>query len=247
MRLSLALGPAALLAALAVLAACFEVQQACAQEPGLVVEIPWSDGERAEYVLLESEGGEECGSGALTVSRRGDQFELSLRFEDDEGNSDESAVLVDAGTLKPASVRRERVIDGETEAIEGAYDAEAEVLTITELSDGDDRTVPLRLEGDYYDNESSLFLWRTIDFADGYEASYRAVIAAQNTQHTVNLFVRGKEQVTVPAGTFECWRLEIEASGRRQTAWFADTPERPLVKYDNSFQVFELTSYEPGG
>jgi hypothetical protein len=58
------------------------------------------------------------------------------------------------------------------------------------------------------------------------------------------LEVRGKETVEVPAGTFEAWRLKISSGDGDQTAWYADTPERPLVRYDNGRQVFELLSLE---
>jgi hypothetical protein len=94
-----------------------------------------------------------------------------------------------------------------------------------------------------YDNDTSLFLWRTLPFADGYEASYVTIITNRRNRQDVVLNVRGKETVTVPAGTFECWRLEISTENARQIAWYADTPSRPLVKYDNDRAViFELTS-----
>ena len=238
------LAPLIFLAMFVLAAACLGERTACAQEEEIVSVIPWSDGERAEYVLLDREDGQECGRGTLSVVGQDGQFALSLSFES-EGNTDEAVVLVDAETLKPVTVRRERFIDGERALIEGEYDAVEEVLTIVEFSEDDEeRIVPLRLEENYFDNESSLFLWRTIPFSEGYHASYRTVLASQNTQHDVNLIVIGIEQVTVPAGTFDAWRVEISAAGRSQIAWFADTPERELVQYDNSFQLFQLIGFE---
>src|SRR3989304_3489135 len=68
----------------------------------------------------------------------------------------------------------ERAGDG----LVGAYDAEEGIVNITEISgDGEEQLVPLRLEEHYYENESSLFLWRTIDFEDGYKASYHSVLS----------------------------------------------------------------------
>jgi hypothetical protein len=54
----------------------------------------------------------------------------------------------------------------------------------------------------------------------------------------VTLTVTGRERVSVPAGSFEAWRLEVRAGGVRQVAWFADTPSRTLLKYDNSRGLF---------
>ena len=216
-----------------------------AQTQDIVSSIPWPDHERAQYVRLDLDGERERGQGVLEVTRRDEQFELSLRFEE-ESNTDESLVTVDAATLKPASVRRE--LRGEDNVtIEAEYDAVEKVITVTETEDGDERTVPRRLDKEhYYDNESSLFLWRTIDFREGYTATYYTVLPNQGgTQHTVSLRVAGKEEVTVPAGTFDAWRVETRSGDLRQIAWYADTPGRPLVQYDNDFNsILRLTSIE---
>ncbi len=224
---------------------------ACAEESvvtqDVVSVIPWPDEERAEYVIVDSDDGQELLRGVLSVAREQDQFELRLRFEETGGGqSDESAVVVDAATLKPITVRREVRAD-EVEIVEGEYDPANGVVEITEIRDeSDERSVPLRLKEHYYDNESSLFLWRTIPFEEGYEASYHAVLASRNSQHVVTVRVAGREEVTVPAGSFETWRVEVRAQGRRQVAWYADTPERALVQYDNSLgQLFQLTAYQP--
>ncbi len=221
---------------------CLERETVTTQD--IVASIPWPDQERAEYVLLDRDG-EERGQGVLSVTRQGDQFELFLGFEGG-GETDESVVLVDAATLKPIFVRRELHGD-ENKAFEAQYDTVEKVVRVVEIEDSDERTVPRRLDKEhYYDNESSLFLWRTIDFQEGYKATYYSVLSNQGgTQHTVSLRVAGKERVAVPAGVFQAWRLEIRFGDRRQVAWYADTPERPLVQYDNDFNsILQLTALE---
>jgi len=94
-----------------------------------------------------------------------------------------------------------------------------------------------------YDNDSSLWLWRTIDFKEDYESAYITLITNRRSRQTVVLAVTGKESVTVPAGTFDAWRLEVRTANARQVAWIADTPRRTLLKYDNDRDlIFELTS-----
>ena len=56
------------------------------------------------------------------------------------------------------------------------------------------------------------------------------------------LEVKGVEHVTVPAGSFEVWHLEVSSDGTDQDAWYSTEDSRVLVKYDNGPQVFELTS-----
>jgi len=247
------------LAVFVVAASCFEARAACAQEDEeLVSGIPWSDDERAEYVLLGRDTQEECGTGTLTVERLGDRYQFTLRFEGlPEGttgaspsailNSDTSTVIVDDESLQPFSIRRERMTDGETEAVEGEYDREEQVIRVVEYTGDDPREVPRRLDEEvYYDNESSLFIWRTIRFEEGYEAKYNTVLVNRGgALREVKLRVIGKDEVTVPAGTFNAWRVDITAGGVDQVAFFADTPERQLLFYDNSVQIFQLTSFEP--
>jgi Protein of unknown function (DUF3108) len=176
-----------------------------------------------------------------TIDEDGANFVLKTRYESDNGNSDTSTVVVDGETLKPISSLREIVNDNpnDEDRIEVEY-TEGDALIVT--GNGDKKT-GLTVKEHAYDNDSSLFLWRTIAFADGYESSYYTVITNRRTQQRVVLRVTGKETVTVPAGQFNAWRLEILTTNARQVAWYADTPERPLVRYDNDRgTTFELTT-----
>jgi hypothetical protein len=60
----------------------------------------------------------------------------------------------------------------------------------------------------------------------------------------VTIRVAEREDITVPAGTFQAWRLEIESSPGDVVAWIADTTERQLLRYENENIDFllELTS-----
>jgi hypothetical protein len=242
MRRALLLAPLLLGALFA--AACVDRSEVETQD--IVTAIPWADGERLEYVLLDRDDLEKrVGTGVLAIERKNSRFELQATFEG-QGVTDESLILVDDETLKPVSVRRERRND-ENVVVQATYDPVEMVIETIITEDGEDpRPIPRRLDEEhYYDNESSVFLWRTIAFAEGYEARYFAVLANQGgTQQLVRLEVKEKEQITVPAGTFDCWRLEMRSSNVRQVAWYADTPQHPLVQYDNSRQVFQLAALE---
>lgn len=255
MRAARALGPAldarrcrAVVALL--LATAMVLGAACGEEVAtqdIVSTIPWADRETARYVLREREGdGVELGRAELSAQREGDRYRLGLRFEDAD-SSDESTVVVLAESLKPVSLRRQITGPEGTSVVEGQY--EDGVVRISARSDGRERSSPLRLREHHYDNDSSLFLWRTIPFAEGYSASYHTVIVNRRNQQVATVAVVGKEEVAVPAGTFDAWRVEIRSGGVEQVAWFADTPARPLVRYDNSELLFLLTDLpeEPAG
>lgn len=204
--------------------------------------IPWPDEERAEYILLRG-GDEEVGTGVLSATRQDGQFELNLRFEG-QGDIDESTTVVDATTMKPITVERERR-GGDNEAFKAEFDTDEDIVEITEIDEsGAETRVPLRLKDHYYDNESSIFLWRTIAFEEGYEARYNSVLANFRAINAVTLSVVGKEEITVPAGTYQTWRVEIRSGGRDQVAWFAETPDHLLIQYDNSLNLIQLVSVD---
>jgi hypothetical protein len=198
---------------------------------------PWPDAESLDYNLV-NDAGKELARGTLSVAALGATTKLSQKFES-ETTADSIDVIVDSKTLKPVS--SVRTIDNENPDDEDLIE-----VTYTEAGASvkvGDRQTGLSVPEHAYDNDTSLFLWRTLPFADGYEASYVTIITNRRNRQDVVLNVRGKESVTVPAGTFECWRLEISTENARQVAWYADTPSRPLVKYDNDRDViFELTS-----
>ena len=239
-RLLLILIPAALLVA-------------CSDDSGelverdIVSEIPWTAaGEKATYRLLQ--GDDLKGTGVLAIGSPVDPGSLRLQqsFEiPDENITDEASVAVNIETLRPLVVTR--VIDGP----EGKRECQASYselrVVIDQKAGKDKRTDELDLPPEHYESWSDIFLWRTIEFFVGNEVKYVDVLScslAKPDLLSVVLNVKEIEEVTVPAGTFQAWRLEIRSGGRTQKAWYADDARRTLVRYDNGDLVFELESID---
>ncbi|HWO72909.1 MAG TPA: DUF3108 domain-containing protein [Dehalococcoidia bacterium] len=198
--------------------------------------VPWGDTERHTYVIRNDDG-EELGQGVLSIQRAGATTTLTQEYKSKVA-TDSISVVVDSQTLKPVSGSRRIVNPGGEDVLEVTYTPEGALIR-----HNDEKQSGLSVPEHSYDNDSSLFLWRTLPFAPGYEASYTTIITGRRSRQKVNLEVTGKETVRVPAGQFEAWRLEIRTSNARQVAWFADTPQRTLLRYDNDRdQIFELTS-----
>jgi hypothetical protein len=230
---------ALLIGAALVLSGCLEDQIVDTQD--LAVSPPWEAPESLSYVLLDRGDSEEIGRGSLEVAEVEGGFELSQEFGNEEGDFDNSSVIVNATTLKPISGERNRLVDDEAVQLRWTYDTAENIVEIIEIEeDGDEREIPKKLERHYYDNDSLLFVWRSIPFAVGFEAKHYTVVTGSGEQHIVALEVVRKEPITVPAGTFDTWRVEIRGSDVNQVAWYADTPEHPLIQYDNSEQFFQL-------
>lgn len=207
----------------------------------VVKQVPWTGPETARYRVTQ---GDLEGTGVLSIEPRDGELLLRQEFQGGEFRDRVSAV-VDAATMRPRRVSR--VIEGPDGTRECRGDYEGGVVVVEDRSGEDVRTDELDVPSPSYDSWTDIFLWRTVQFVPGFEVSYvdvRACKLAKPELISVTLKVVGREEVEVPAGTFQTWRVEIRTGGRTQKAWFADLPEKTLVRYDNGFQLFELESVE---
>ena len=113
-----------------------------------------------------------------------------------------------------------------------------------------ERTDTLDVPNVAYDSWTDLFIWRTINFSQGFDIEYADIVACQAPappkRLAVKLEVTGGETIEVPAGSFDTWLVEIDA-GRDQKAWFTTDDAHILVRYDNGDQIFELIEYSGNG
>jgi hypothetical protein len=202
----------------------------------VVAQVPWTGNQTHNY-MIKNRNGDELGRSTLRIEVAGDMTTLNQRSEGEEG-SDEYRLIVQSSTLKPISSTRVFTSEGgddDTDPIEVTYTPQG-----AQIRQGG-RQTGLSVPEHSYDNDSSLFLWRTLSFVTPYEASYNTIITNHRSRQKVNLEVIRKETVNVPAGRFEAWRLEISTSNARQVAWITDDASRTLVRYDNDRNfIFEL-------
>jgi len=204
----------------------------------VVSTIPWQASESLTYALKDR-GGKSLGQGRLSVAVSGSETVLSQLYQSDT-SSDQIQVRVDSRTLKPISSTRQIKTARDEETVEVTYTEEGALIRQGDKQSG------LGVPEHAYDNDSSLFLWRTIDFAAvldvGFPLRYVTIVTNRRSRQTVELRVVGRETVRVPAGELSAWRLEIRTSNANQTAWYAsDLPTRPLLRYDNDRgTIFEL-------
>ncbi|HEY8173693.1 MAG TPA: DUF3108 domain-containing protein [Dehalococcoidia bacterium] len=216
----------------------------------IVEDIPWTAPQAYRYVLKD-EDQKEQGRGTIAVRSDGDNFVFRQQFSDADGNSDEALLAVHADTLLPIAGRRtiidsgddrRSVVDTQYEQLSDGSNGVCIRQTVfkppTKEEPDSTRSNPLKVPPNAYDNDSSLFLWRTIKFEQGYSVTYTAVIANRREKRPVTLRVRKQERVATPAGEFDAWLVGIEAEGMVQEAWFATTPDHKLLVYDNNDVVF---------
>ncbi len=221
----------------------------------VVTQIPFQAGESHTYSLEKD--GDKQGDAVLTVEQSGDQFVLRQKFSDDKGNSDESTATVDPATLKPSASHRD-VIDNDnnTRAVADAQyqtpakDCDANIVVQIKQQNfkpadaekpDSERSSPRCVPEHAYDNDSSLWLWRTIKFEKGYSVSYRTIIADRGIEQGVTVMVKQQTQIDTESGKTDVWLVDIKADANTQEAWIATSPDHRILRYNNGTLVFVLT------
>jgi dipeptidyl aminopeptidase/acylaminoacyl peptidase len=139
---------------------------------------------------------------------------------------------VDVATLdKTTLVSRKRSIKQGPAVIELAF--EGGKATGTMAMGGDPKPVSVDLDGDLFaDGVGGHEAIGALPLADGYGASFRNFDVRQQKVQLKQATVAGSESVTVPAGTFETWKVEIasaEGEPGTTTIWLAKD-SRKVVK-----------------
>ncbi len=97
---------------------------------------------------------------------------------------------------------------------------------------GQSRTVDADLGGALFaDGAGSYQVMATLPLKEGYTASFRNFNIRQNKTDLKQLKVVGSENVTVPAGSFDAFKLEVsnaDGSGNPTTVWIAKTTRQPV-------------------
>ncbi len=230
------------LSVLAVFAALVLLVAGCggpAPQPLRFNPAPWQDGEISVYRVADA-GGRELGTAQWVWTQDPDgwtqAYELRLASRTDRGE------VIISGDL---AMRRSWREVG-SNRYEARYAADG--ITITMTLAGASTSRYLRSVADAIDNDVSLQIHRALPLAQGFATRYTNVIPTTATALSTSLRVVAEEEVTVPAGVFRAWRVELSAGGRTHDAWYGQQAPYPLVKYRNraSGAVFELQSLSVG-
>ena len=235
----------------ALLAACASSATGGGTED-VVRQMPLRDGEQFVYRLIDRDG-ELVGRGTFTTTSRDGTFELRQSYEEldvpagERAVLDESRAVVDASTLRPIAM--ERAIqardpdDDELISAEYAIDAEDRpVVRTTHTRGGDERERELRLREHYYEDQSSLWLWRTLAFGEDLAVRYTAVDPREGSQVTASATQVDRQLRETPAGTFDTWVIQIRTGRATVNVWIHVQPPHEVVRFDNGRLFFELES-----
>ena len=87
---------------------------------------------------------------------------------------------------------------------------------------GQERPIAIDLGGPLFGDGGGYFnCIAALPLAEGYETSFRNIDVMRQKEKVMTLKVVGTESVTVPAGSFESYKVEITSDSDKQTVWVA--------------------------
>ncbi len=144
-----------------------------------------------------------------------------------------SRVEVEADSFKPVHCWWKINLIGEVDVT--YLPGQAELRT-----PGKDEVKKIDLSGVVYDNEEAVQLVRRLPLAADYQTTLR-IFTGLGGGNTISLGVKvvGEERVEVPAGTFDCYKIEL--SPVNQTFWYSTDAHHYAVKFEAGGVVAELS------
>ena len=202
-------------------------------EPELL-SAPWKDGEELHLEMKLPNG-----------SGIGNQIYRIAKFEKDgrdlwectswqtvtlNGMKGKSRVLVEPEGFSPIESDWKHSLLGEAHATYGKD------KVVIELANKE-KPAELDITEPTYDNEQGAELFRLLPLKDGFKTKLNIVAPLTATKVPLGLEVTGIETVEVPAGKFECFRLDLDIN---QTFWISTDAHRYIVQFEAGGVVAHL-------
>lgn len=149
-----------------------------------------------------------------------------------------SQLDVEAGSMKPIHAIWRNVPMGSTETRYSPGKADLQIKNVGQ------RTV--ELSGIVYDNDEAIQLIRRLPLGPGYKKTVTLFVGLAGMAVPVGLEVVATEKVTVPAGTFDCYKVALNLLNSTQTLWYTTDAHRFLAKFEAGGVVAEATAFVQG-
>ena len=93
---------------------------------------------------------------------------------------------------------------------------------------GKDRDFTIDFTPPVFDNEQCVQLFRRLPLAEGFKTEFNVVTSLGGSKLTLGIEVPEKETLTVPAGTFDCFKVVLNIG---QTFWISADEHRYVVRF----------------
>jgi hypothetical protein len=196
--------------------------------------VPWVDGERLQ-LALKLPAGLQIGvmeTRADLLDAAGKKVWRVGRIMGGMGQSI-STVEVDPDTFRPITSHWKHTAIGEVSAV--FKPAEVELR-----NPGSSEVHKVPLDATVFDNEECFHLLRRLPLKTGYKSTVPVITTlGGGAVLPLEVEVDKKETVEVPAGKYDCLRLQMKVPPT--TFWLSDDEHRYLVKFEGGGAIGELT------
>jgi hypothetical protein len=202
---------------------------------------PWVDGESLQ-LRVKLAGGLEIGDFVFAV--QSDELDgqnvwrtrLGRYIATSRPSYGAGFVYADRDTFRPIESVLGHFLVGRVEA---KYESN-HVTVRTEGIDGTQTVREADLDQVCYDNDQCAYVLRRLPLEVGYKVELPIYIAVSSGKTEIEAEVVGTETLEVPAGTFECYKVDIPCC--QETYWFSTDRHRYLVQLEDSSVKAELAS-----
>ena len=205
--------------------------------------IPWTDGESATYRITDSDG-KIAGSMRIMLANDGEDKKRIERVV--EGGMDEFVdVLVHTSNLRPIASTLVRTHSDGIETVNADYSGSGVALELTtkrNVTTVEHHSAP----SNAYDYQSLLTVLRALPLKSGYGTRIDTFLPIAGFLDRVEVIASGPEDVDVPAGSYEAWRVLLRSRSSRSEAWIGTDAPHLLIKYIDGINgaTFELQDVE---
>jgi hypothetical protein len=191
---------------------------------------PWSNGETTDYEWLDDASGSQIGTSTITITQQTPNWIITE--VDSIGQENQTIQMtINIETLKP--VGEQKTIKATSNDIQLSSIYSAGKVDITADVNGTQKTASVDVPQNAVDNDQLLMTLRSLPFSEGYNATYVIVNTMNATLTNGTFTVQPQETVSVPAGSYNTWKVEMNFGQTTQYAWYEVDSPHTLVKYDN--------------
>jgi hypothetical protein len=195
---------------------------------------PWAQDEEMRYDI-RFPSGFRIGVGTYTVHADETNGRKIWRLSSHifAGVQQLSQVEAEADSMKPIHSRWKHTLIGDSET---SYSPGHAIVKLKEK----EKAKEIDLTGVVYDNEEAVQLFRRLPLTTNYSTTITVLSGLSGgTIVPFKTEVAGVEKVEVPAGTFECYRLELSI---KQTFWVSTDAHRYIIKFEAGGAIAELVN-----
>ncbi len=208
---------------------------------------PWVDGETLQ-MAVKLRSGQQAGTQfhrIESVQESGETFWKLWTVDGNVGITQHTTVLMDAADFSPAT----SIQDSGSYGVFTALFSPQQVEFVTARRNSNTKK-QFPVDRPVYDYAQLAHLMRCLPLREGFQAGILIAVSEKASLWDGKITVVAREKVTVPAGTFDCYRTALEFVGQTYTYWISADAHSYIVKENlaglNTLELTSIATVEKG-